>query len=279
MNLQQEARQMADYYKNNPKLEIIFLGGSVSRGWEDRYSDIELFLFWKESPTDEDRLRPIRKAEGEILSFFPYEDLEWSETYLVNGTKFEISSFLTKTVEQFTQDMKNGDLSLEKQCLIGAVADGKPFIDETRFQELYDRIFPYPEQLKKGLIEQAFDFGGPWQSREALIDRGDVLLLQKTLADIGMKLLLSLQALNHQYIHHPGMKWLKETSDRLKWKPDRFYERMTTVFYAENPTERVRVLEQLIQEALQLVQKHNSGVDFTVQMRQAHANRPGVKSS
>lgn len=277
MNLQEQAGKMAEYYKGNPKLEVVFLGGSVSREWEDRFSDIELFLLWKEPPSDEDRSEPIRKADGEIISFHPYEDQEWSETYLVEGTKFEISSFMLETVEQYINDIKEGDLSLEKQCLIGAVVDGKPFKGSGQFKGLQDRIQPYPDCLKKNLIEQAFEFGGPWQNREALVYREDILFLQKSLVDVSMKIFLAMHALNGMYIHHPGLKWLKETSDRMERKPERFVERMTTIMKTSDINERVKILESLIDETGRLVQSHLEDVDITEQLIRARAARPGIR--
>lgn len=52
----------------------MLLGVSVSRNWYDQYSDIELFVFWKEPPTDEDRKTPIVRVEGDIIDFHPCEE-------------------------------------------------------------------------------------------------------------------------------------------------------------------------------------------------------------
>ena len=43
---------------------------------------------------DEDRRAPIYHIDGKILSYHPYEEEEWSETYLTKeGIKLEISNF------------------------------------------------------------------------------------------------------------------------------------------------------------------------------------------
>ena len=75
--------------------------GSVARGWADRYSDIELDVYWSTPPSDAERLEIIRRAEGEVdvnwgappgdaeyralllklqghvSQVWPYEDFEW----------------------------------------------------------------------------------------------------------------------------------------------------------------------------------------------------------
>jgi predicted nucleotidyltransferase len=45
MKLKDIAIKMASIYQQNPKVKAVLLAGSVSRGWEDKYSDIELNIF------------------------------------------------------------------------------------------------------------------------------------------------------------------------------------------------------------------------------------------
>jgi predicted nucleotidyltransferase len=56
------AVQMAGIYQQNPKVEAVLLTGSVSRGLEDKHSDIELNIFWSEAPGDADRMYPQQKG-------------------------------------------------------------------------------------------------------------------------------------------------------------------------------------------------------------------------
>jgi hypothetical protein len=93
------ARQIAREYCKNPKVQVIVVSGSVSRGQADAYSDIELDLFWQEPPTDEERLRPIKQVNGRLIMFEPCQDDEWSEDYLVNGVQMDVSNFLAATMD------------------------------------------------------------------------------------------------------------------------------------------------------------------------------------
>lgn len=95
MDLHVKAKAIAVLYKQNPKVEAVLLGGSVARGWDDHFSDSELFVLWTEEPTDRDRKAIIEQANGNIIDFHPYEDEEWSESYITDNVKLEISSFLT----------------------------------------------------------------------------------------------------------------------------------------------------------------------------------------
>ena len=96
------ARELAALYAKNEKISAVFVAGSVARGWADEHSDLEIDILWKEDPTDEDRMAPIREANGEIVRFLEWEDNDWSEVYLYKGVKMEMSHFLQRTVEKMT---------------------------------------------------------------------------------------------------------------------------------------------------------------------------------
>ena len=53
------------------------------------------------------------------MSYHPYEEEEWSETYLTKeGIKLEISNFLTETVEKVISDVVDQyDISYENNVL------------------------------------------------------------------------------------------------------------------------------------------------------------------
>ncbi|MEI4770922.1 hypothetical protein WAX74_14965 [Psychrobacillus sp. FJAT-51614] len=71
MNLKFLASSISNVYIQNPKVDAVLLGGSVSRNWSDEFSDIELFVFWKECPTEEDRKVSINSVNGRIIDFHP----------------------------------------------------------------------------------------------------------------------------------------------------------------------------------------------------------------
>lgn len=56
MDLNIVASEIGHIYEQNPKVEAVLLGSSVSRNWHDEHSDIELFIFWKGAPTDEEKI-------------------------------------------------------------------------------------------------------------------------------------------------------------------------------------------------------------------------------
>ncbi len=172
--------------------------------------------------------------------------------------------------------MKGGDISLDKQCLVGAIADGVPFKGTAIFESYLESIFPYPKALKEKLILHSFDFDGRWQSRKALVQRKDSLFLHSILVEVSKKLLVTLSALNEMYIHHPGLKWLYETSERMEVKPECFSNRIHQILTNASLRDSLTQLEELIRETAQLIQVHCPEVSIEDQLRRAQSARPGA---
>src|SRR5438045_7782227 len=82
------ARHVGGAYAANPKVAAVIVGGSTCRGHADRYSDIEVGVFWHEAPTEEDRRTAAEAAVvaaglgGEVHYLYPYDPAEevWEDT-------------------------------------------------------------------------------------------------------------------------------------------------------------------------------------------------------
>ena len=75
------AERIAPVYAANPKVAAVILAGSTARGHADRFSDIELGVFWHEPPTDDERLAAIEQAGGELETVYPLEDDAWYDDW------------------------------------------------------------------------------------------------------------------------------------------------------------------------------------------------------
>ncbi|MGP1908351.1 DUF4037 domain-containing protein [Metabacillus sp. JX24] len=260
-DLQQYAREMAAFYSGNEKVAGILLAGSVSRGLSDQFSDIELHLLWNEPPSDVDRLSPVKEAGGSISTFYPYEDMEWSETYTLNGIKFEMSHFLLSTVEQWVHEVTvEGNTSLDLQCVVASIADGVILSGFNVFSPLKDKAANYPDILQKRMILENLNFGSRWKQRNTLLQRKDWMLLSDATLSAAKKMYGVLFGLNRKFVPHPGFKWASQSVCEMKVKPDRFQERMDTAM--SGPLEnRLTLLEELAEEIRQLANEQcgNSG--------------------
>ncbi|PYZ97467.1 cytoplasmic protein [Alteribacter lacisalsi] len=255
MNIKQKAAKAAACYNANPKVEAVILAGSVARGWDDRFSDIELNILWRETPSDEDRLSAVKELGGELLSFYPYEDEEWSETFKALGLKFEISSFLTITVEKVIREVViEADACLEKQCLVASIHEGEALAGENAVKRLQMETSRYPAELERAMILNGLDLGTRWHNRGALLAREDWLMLYHVMTDVQQKVMQNLFALNRMYVHHPAFKWQRNSLEKMALKPELTAERMDRVLTAD-PEAGVKELESLFEEVRGLVIK------------------------
>lgn len=263
MNLQFLASNISKVYSQNPKVDAVLIGGSVSRNWNDEYSDIELFVFWKEGPTEEDRKVSINLVNGRIIDFHPYEEEEWSETYVTNGVKFEISNFLTSTIQKTINDViVEFDTDLDKQCLVAAVYDGIPLYGEELLRKLKKKVEIYPKELSLGMIRDNIDLGNRWNNREALLKREDWLMLYKVIVSVQTNLMGILFGLNKLYVHHPAFKWQKHSLEAMKIVPRNIFNRFTSILL-NHPNESVSELEDIIKEIYELIKTEYPSLDLS----------------
>ncbi|KEK26179.1 DUF4037 domain-containing protein [Bacillus gaemokensis] len=269
MNLMQKAKEMVDIYKQNPKIDTILLAGSVSRNWQDEHSDIELHILWSTPPEDDDREAPIKDVCGTILSYHPYEEEEWSESYLTkDGIKLEISNFLSVTVESFISDVVDKyETDYDKQCIVASIHDGVSLYGEDKIRKLKDRVTEYPLELSKQMIAENLLLSNRWNNREALLKRKDWLMLCDVMCEVQKNVFGVLFGLNKMYVHHPAFKWMPFNIERMTIKPENLYERMTNILMG-NPEDSVRDLEVLIEEVLILADTHIPELDLCEQKKQ-----------
>ncbi|MFB7140453.1 DUF4037 domain-containing protein [Gottfriedia sp. NPDC056225] len=274
MNLKTLATDISIIYKKNPKVEAVLLAGSVSRNWEDAFSDIELLIFWKEEPTDEDRKTPIQILNGNIIDFHAFEEDEWAETYITKNVKLEISSFLTKTIERVIDEViLNFETSFDLQCLIASIYYGVPLYEEDLISKLKERVSEYPKELSEAMILEHIDFGNRWNNRETLLSRKDWLMFYKVVVSVQTSIMALLFGLNRQYVIHPGFKWQKNTLDTMKKKPENILERLELIF-TRKPEDGLKELELIIQEIYQLIQDEYPNIDLSTYINKSAFLRP-----
>ncbi|HDX9590064.1 TPA: DUF4037 domain-containing protein [Bacillus pseudomycoides] len=266
MDLRQKSIEMAAIYKENPKVEAVILAGSVSRNWHDENSDIELHILWSVPPEDEDRQAPIQRVEGHILSYYPYEEEEWSESYVTKaGIKLEISNFLSLAVERFLSDVVDKyETDYDKQCIVASIQDGVSLYGEEKVILLKNKVAEYPVELSKHMVSENLWLGNRWNNREALLKRKDWLMFYDVLCDVQKKLFGVLFGLNQMYVHHPVFKWMPFNIERMRIKPENLHDRMTAILMG-NQEKSIKELELLIEEVINLVHEHLPDLDIREQ--------------
>ncbi len=119
------AERISAVYARDPKVSVVLLGGSAAGGYADKYSDLELLVFWAQAPSDEERASAIEGAGGKIWRLHPYAEGEWSDEYHIGGVKVDGSNFTVETAERFLADVvERFETSFDKQVLISTTLRG-----------------------------------------------------------------------------------------------------------------------------------------------------------
>ncbi|MCP3030981.1 DUF4037 domain-containing protein [Halobacillus sp. A1] len=253
MTLKELAAKAAEVYKDNPKVEAVYIAGSISREWEDEHSDIELHVLWGEGPSEDDRRIPVERLNGKMISFYEYEDEEWSETYEMEQKKLEMSHFLTQTVVRKIQKVtREFQVDIEDQCIAASVHFGIPLYGEELLDGLKAKVLVYPEALSHSMIEAHSNLGPRWKHRHTLLEREDWLMFYSLMASTQEKVMGLLFGLNCMYVHHPAYKWQKQSLELMNIKPDQLKERLESVFLS-SPAKGLKDLESVVEDLQILV--------------------------
>lgn len=252
---QELAVQTGNHYSKHPKVDAVALTGSVARELADQYSDIEIHVFWKEAPTDEDRKNIITQTGGEIFQFWSFEEDEWSESFIIQGVKVDLSGFLSEGIDQIIIDVvEQFELTDYKQILLSSIQHAKPLHHPEKLEAWQNRINAYPDELAKKMIEKYLSFGPRW-GPEMLVVRDDLVFLYDLINKAQKNILGVLLGLNRMYLAHPGFKWMAQTIDAMQIKPSNLMTRMKRV-YQSSPKEAVEELHSLIEDLFDLIEAH-----------------------
>jgi len=97
------AQEIAPIYVGNPKVQALVVGGSVARGCADRYSDVEIGVFWSEHPSEAEFEAAMRLAGGsrwELDRFDAAQEDVHYEEYEVDGLKIDLRHMRVDRMER-----------------------------------------------------------------------------------------------------------------------------------------------------------------------------------
>ncbi|MEX2236895.1 MAG: DUF4037 domain-containing protein [Dehalococcoidia bacterium] len=233
----------------------IFLAGSVSRGWADEFSDLELNFIADPIPTEEERNAWLGSIGADPI----IPDSDWEPhgsqwvIFCYDGVWVEAGwhepSQLLEAIEQILAGKGDPDR------LAGALAYCIPLRPGPSLKQLRRRLSVYPKELRAASIQRelrGWRFPHYLAGRRAMVERNDSLQLAVLLLQDCKSVLRVLFALNHRW--EPNFKWLSHIEDQLAIKPANLAERLESVLVGEEPHARVTAMLALVRDTLALVE-------------------------
>jgi len=236
------AKQVAAAYAQNPNVDVIYMGGSAACGHADRFSDIEIGVYWSQPPTEEDRQKAVEATGGDLINLWPFDEnnLTWDDGFKIgrnakvdekSGILVEVIHIETRLLKTFLEDvLTKFDPSLLKQNMLASVVHGLPLHNPQLVSEWQNRAAHYPHELSLAVIKQHAQIDHYWRG-EMWLHRGPNLnILYSSFVDIQHKLLHTLLGLNK--IYYFGFKWLENIITRFSISPPNLLNRLNHAFTA-----------------------------------------------
>ena len=271
------AQQIAEYYMANPKVMAVIVEGSVALGCADRFSDIDLVVFWSESPKAKARRAIIKHAGGVQGSFYPFhrKDGGWSEHFELEGIAIDVRHMTVETFERTMTDiLERGDSSLIKQQHLAAILSALPLSDPKLLIHWQKQARAYPQELSMTMVQTYLHFRPAWE-QEMMAERNDLLVLYESFCTTQQRLLLSFMGLNHLY--YPGFKRIDQVMRQMSISPPQLATRFNQLFgvVSIDPLAAVYQLQELIEETFVLVETYLGEIDLSearAQFQEGRAN-------
>lgn len=290
-------QNVAAPYINHPKTSAVAIGGSVARGWADRHSDVELLVFWREPPSDDERRAVVDAAggiinidwaeppsddtyrafftqtDGRLGQIWPYEDDEWSEHFYVQGVNIGVSGFLEATVNAYFDDLlHHHETDDDKQILMSAIRHSVPLSGEAAISAWKRYAAEFPAGLARAIIQDNLYVSDAWFDIDKAVERGEWLIYHDIFCRMQRTLLRLLLGLNRMYLPDPRIKWTEHIAAEMTIAPRDLAKRLRAVFDDE-PQAGIETLQTLWEESMMLVDEQFPDLDTAYARRRLRHRR------
>lgn len=252
-----EKLKSAELYNN--ELLGMLLGGSVSRGIDDRHSDVEILMFLKDIPSLEDRQMLVSLLNFNEVKTFDFDRNE--DNLLVNGIQVNLSYYTERFDVEMISDVTEYFLpDYRIMGLIDTIRNGKILYGEDFLNGVKEKCSEYSDALGENLIIDNLKHLH-YANMDIFIERNNpteyftgLIMLQKKVFNI-------LSAVNRKYIG--GYKWMYHELDAMEKTPEGISDIFRNMFKME-PHEAIAEMKLIIQNTLILADEAYPNLDLDI---------------
>ena len=266
------ARGLADAYAESPKVAAVMLGGSTARGQADRYSDLELGVFWSDVPSKAERAAAVERAGADLHLLYEPDGRYIEDLFFVghdaagtpkSGLCVEVPGMLIGDIDRIVASL-DVEPAVDAVCdedtmsTLSGIADGIPLYGTEIVRNWGNRVRSYPDALARAVVRRhgMIEFFWRWRM---LVDRGGHPgPIHAHLWGVQRNVVQLLLAVNRRY--PLGYKFLDSIVERCVVAPadlSRRFDAVSTLPVAEG----AHVLSDLVLETYDLVEQHIPGLE------------------
>lgn len=258
------ARELTSWYSSHENVLMVVLGGSPSTGLSDRYSDLDIIVYWDEMDTDWIERIPLKKIDCERRDLMKMDGTDIClESYYFGSLKVDFGHVTIAVWEEMTGEViekLNTDGGLQKS--IQGFRDSVVLYGDELAAEWKEKLAVYPEGLAEKMVTENIRF----YVKGCLLNQGwkrdDFLFYYDGLCKMFRKLLGVLAGINRIYFCSDEPRWIESELSRMPIKPVDTARRMKKALLSGGEVAD-RILEELIDEVVTIVTEHMPGIDLS----------------
>ena len=261
IHLQSIARQIADEYLSDSRVEGAVVVGSVARGLVDQVSDIDLMLYLHEGYSEEEMKRENQRAidsGGNTYGGTPEEGFGlWR---CVEGVKVDLGFNIIANIEELINEvLENHSLENDYHLIVDGIQRSAVLGGEELVGGWKERMNDFPEKLARKMVESHLRLTPLWVARDMSAGRDEVIWFRELTLEYLRRLLWVLCGLNRRY--YPGkLKGFAHVAEGLDIAPADFRTRAESLLN-DSPTHVLTTLTDLVTETYDLVDREMPEVE------------------
>jgi predicted nucleotidyltransferase len=274
------ARRIAAAHVEETEPRAALLVGSAARGVADRYSDLDLILYYDELPSDEAIGRVRERLGGrDVRVIHARSDEGYAESFRLGGAECQLGFTPIPAWEtELDRIFAGEDLESPLPKVLDALLAGIPLHGAETIERWRDRARAYPDELRRRVVEHHWRFFPLWYFEDRVAARDAVLWRQQILVDAAFDLLAVLAALNRLWFSSFELKRMRALTDRMRIAPPNLAERVERLFEVE-PRAAGEELEALVRETRELVAAELPELDLSLRKPLGERERPWAPAS
>ncbi|MAF10327.1 hypothetical protein CMK11_07740, partial [Candidatus Poribacteria bacterium] len=248
------ARRVEACYRQDSRVRAFMIGGSASRGIADRYSDLEIGVFWATTPSPDERqafLTEYGAVMEQMVVDSSWEHLIGTDSVAISGFHVEVNHMLVDVIDAFLADPVK---RIAHPFLGLAFLHARALYGERLVEHWRSLCREFPAEATAGAVRAAMTSPDSWRLWSLYATHGDLPALTLHLVYAQDRLLKAFAALNGDY-YGLQERWYALGIAGWTVRPDRLAERLRGVFRL-GPADAVHAMRALMYESFDLIEAH-----------------------
>ncbi len=262
------ARELSSAYAEHECVKMICLGGSAARGISDRWSDLDIIVYWDAMDEEWIRNEPLAGMgihRTDLMSFAPDT---FTESYHMDGLKVDFGHVTLDSWKEWVEPFIKAES--DDPDLLGMVGG---FLDSICLygREMHDgwreRLKIYPAELVEKVVKSNLRIYVKGYLTHQCLDRGDVLAFQDGMCSMLKKMLNITAAINGICFSASEPRWVDYYLDRFSLKPLELEADKIGWMLANPGEESEDMLYRIVDGVLDLIAQEVPGMREKVELK------------